>query len=141
MNPTNTTPTALESAHGLLHERMLRGDVMAAACPSREILKHLTSRWGVLVLIALLPGTLRFSALRRQIEGVSERMLAQTLQWLEADGMVHRHAFNTVPPHVEYTLTPLGRQGAEKVRDLTDWLETHLPALLAATSADHAPTA
>jgi len=54
---------------------------------------------------------------------------------------VHRHAFNTVPPHVEYTLTPLGRQGAEKVRDLTDWLETHLPALLAATSADHAPTA
>ena len=54
MNPTNTAPSALESPHGLLHERMLRGDVMAAACPSREILKHLTSRWGVLVLLSLI---------------------------------------------------------------------------------------
>ncbi|MBD9367151.1 helix-turn-helix domain-containing protein [Xanthomonas sp. XNM01] len=114
-----------------LSDRLGRGDLMAAACPSREVLKHLTSRWGVLVLIALLPGTQRFSQLRRAIGGVSERMLAQTLQWLEGDGMLERRAFNTVPPHVEYTLTPLGREAAEKVRDLADWIEVMLPQILA----------
>lgn len=113
-----------------LSEKLDRGDVLAANCPSREVLKHLTSRWGVLVMIVLLPDTQRFSALRRSIEGISERMLSQTLQWLEADGMVHRHVYNTVPPHVEYTLTPLGREAAEKVRDLADWIEVNLPVIL-----------
>ncbi len=100
---------------------------MAVGCPSREVLKHLTSRWGVLVLIALQPGTCRFGDLRRKIAGVSERMLAQTLQWLENDGMVERRAYKVVPPHVEYTLTPLGSQAAAKVRDLADWIEVSLP--------------
>lgn len=113
-----------------LSEKLDCGDVLAANCPSREVLKHLTSRWGVLVMIVLLPGTQRFSALRRSIEGISERMLSQTLQWLEADGMVHRHVYNTVPPHVEYPLTPLGREAADKVRDLADWIEVNLPAIL-----------
>jgi DNA-binding HxlR family transcriptional regulator len=117
-----------------LTDQLMRGNVMAAACPSREILKHLTSRWGVLVLIALLPGTQRFSELRRRIDGVSERMLAQTLHWLEGDGMVHRHDFQTVPPHVEYQLTPLGREAATKVRDLADWLELNLPQILQASA-------
>ena len=103
---------------------------MAAACPSREILQHLTSRWGVLVLIALLPGKQRFSDLRRCIGGVSERMLAQTLQRLEADGMLDRKDFKTVPPHVEYTLTTIGHEAAEKVHGLVDWLEAKLPAIL-----------
>lgn len=111
-----------------------RGDVMAAACPSREILNHLTNRWGVLVLIALQPGTQRFSQLKRCIGGVSERMLAQTLQLLENDGMLERRAYNVVPPHVEYTLTPLGCQAAAKVRDLVDWIEVNLPAITAHTS-------
>ncbi|MGU3575621.1 winged helix-turn-helix transcriptional regulator [Brucellaceae bacterium C25G] len=102
---------------------------MAAACPSREVLKHLTSRWGVLVLIALQPGTHRFSDLRRKIDGVSERMLAQTLQWLENDGMVHRKAYKVVPPHVEYTLTPMGCEAAAKVKDLADWIEVTLPII------------
>ena len=83
---------------------------MAQACPSREVLKHVTSRWGVLVLIALEGKTRRFSELRRSIGGVSERMLAQTLQWLEGDGLVLRIAHDVVPPHVEYRLTPLGRE-------------------------------
>ena len=82
------------------------------------------------MLIVLLDGTQRFSALRRGIDGISERMLSQTLQWLEADGMVDRHVFNAVPPHVEYTLTPLGRKAAEKVQDLADWLEVNLSAIL-----------
>lgn len=112
-----------------LSERIGRGDLMAAACPSRDVLKHLTSRWGVLVLIALQPGTLRFSDLRRKIGGVSERMLAQTLQWLEGDGIVERKAYKIVPPHVEYTLTPIGQEAAEKVRDLADWIEISLPRI------------
>jgi DNA-binding HxlR family transcriptional regulator len=103
---------------------------MATQCPSREILNHLTSRWGVLVLIGLLPGTLRFSQLRRKIGGVSERMLAQTLQLLESDGMVKRHAYDIVPPHVEYTLTSMGREAAVRVRELADWVEMHYAAVL-----------
>lgn len=112
-----------------LSEKFHRGDLMTAACPSRDVLKHVTSRWGVLVLIALEAGTHRFSELRRKIGGVSERMLAQTLQWLEGDGLVERVAFEVVPPHVEYSLTPLGREAAEKVRVLADWIETSLPRI------------
>ncbi|MEE4409192.1 MULTISPECIES: winged helix-turn-helix transcriptional regulator [unclassified Serratia (in: enterobacteria)] len=121
-----------------LSEKMLRGDVMAAACPSREILSHLTSRWGVLILIALLPETLRFSEIRRRIGGVSERMLAQTLQLLEKDGMINRYDYNIVPLRVEYTLTPLGKEAAAKVRDLADWIENNLAAL---TLAHNSPDA
>ena len=110
-----------------LSERMRRGDLMSAACPSREVLKHLTSRWGVLVLLALERGTHRFSELRRAIGGVSERMLAQTLQHLEGDGLVDRVAYEVVPPHVEYSLTALGREATERVRALADWIEVSLP--------------
>lgn len=112
-----------------LSEKLERGDLMAAACPSREVLKHVTSRWGVLTLMVLEKGTHRFSALRRAIGGVSERMLSQTLQWLEEDGLVLRVAFEVVPPRVEYSLTPLGMEAAEKVRGLADWIETSLPRI------------
>lgn len=112
--------------------KMRRGQLLAAACPSRDVLKHVTSRWGVLVLIVLETGEHRFSALRRAIEGVSERMLAQTLQWLEQDGLVDRIAYEVVPPHVEYRLTPLGVEAAAKVRGLADWIETRLPNILEA---------
>jgi DNA-binding HxlR family transcriptional regulator len=112
-----------------LSERVRRGDLMSAACPSRDVLKHVTSRWGVLVLLALEGGTHRFSELRRAIGGVSERMLAQTLQLLEGDGLVDRVAYEVVPPHVEYSLTPLGREVTERVRALADWIETSLPRI------------
>lgn len=114
-----------------LSDRLARGDLMAAACPSRDVLKHLTSRWGVLVLIALQDGTLRFSDLRRRIGGISERMLAQTLQWLESDGIVARRDHGTVPPHVDYRLTPLGEEAAARVRGLADWIEINLPRIRA----------
>lgn len=120
---------------GTLSERMDRGDLMAAACPSREIFRHVTSQWGVLVLIALQSETHRFSELRRRIGGISERMLAQTLQWLAADGLVDRVAYKVVPPHVEYSLTPLGRQAAEKVAALADWIECNLPEIAALRNA------
>lgn len=108
-----------------------QGDVLREMCPSRAVLQHLTSRWGVLVMVVLSRGTHRFSALRRQIGGVSERMLAQTLQNLEADGMVRRVAHDVVPPHVEYSLTPLGAEAAERVIALAGWVEGRLPAIMA----------
>jgi DNA-binding HxlR family transcriptional regulator len=108
-----------------------RADVLLELCPSRAVLQHLTSRWGVLVMVVLAQGTHRFSALRRRIGGVSERMLAQTLQHLEADGMVLRVAHDVVPPHVEYSLTPLGAEAADRVIALAGWVEARLPAILA----------
>lgn len=104
-------------------------NVMDARCPSRVILNHLTSKWGVLILIALRQGTLRFSELRRRIDGVSERMLAQTLQLLEEDGMVQRKSYETVPPHVEYSLTDMGMQAADKVHALVLWVEGSYPEI------------
>ena len=115
-----------------LSDKLRRGDVLASACPSRAVLRHLTSQWGVLVLIVLEEGTFRFSTLRRRIDGVSERMLAQTLKALEGDGLVRRMSFDTVPPHVEYSLTDLGREAARRVKDLADWVEASLPAILSA---------
>lgn len=115
-----------------LADRMQRGDLFAEKCPSREVLKHVTSRWGVLLLVALLSGTQRFSDLRRKVNGISEKMLAQTLQWLEADGFVERISYPVVPPHVEYTLTQSGTEIAKKVEALADWIELNLPEIIAA---------
>ncbi len=114
-----------------LAELMRRGNVFAEECPSREILRHVTSRWGVLILVALLDGTHRFSDLRRKVGGVSEKMLSQTLQALEADGFVLRTSFPVVPPHVEYSLTGPGEEVAQLVQQLADWIEGNLPTLLA----------
>ncbi|MDQ0715503.1 DNA-binding HxlR family transcriptional regulator [Streptomyces luteogriseus] len=97
-----------------------------ALCPYRLILEHVTSRWGVLVLTELLDRPYRFSELRRAISalgsrGVSEKMLTQTLQTLERDGLVHRDAKPVIPPRVDYSLTGLGREAAEQVKALAAW--------------------
>lgn len=114
-----------------LSEAVRRGALLNAKCPSRDVLRHLTGRWAVLVLIVLQDGTHRFSELRRKIGGVSERMLAETLQGLEADGMLIRTDHRTVPPHVDYDLTELGREAAEKVAALADWIEVSMPRIMA----------
>ncbi len=106
-----------------------RGNLMAAACPSRDVLRRLTGRWGMLVLRVLSGGPQRFSGLRRRIGGISERMLAQTLQGLESDGLLLRRDFQTVPPHVEYELTPMGHEAARRVDALLDWIEAALPQI------------
>ncbi|MGS3575238.1 winged helix-turn-helix transcriptional regulator [Citrobacter freundii] len=112
--------------------RQLRdGNLFAEQCPSREVLKHVTSRWGVLILVALRDGTHRFSDLRRKMGGVSEKMLAQSLQALEQDGFINRVSYPVVPPHVEYSLTQLGEQVSDKVAALADWIELNLPQVLA----------
>jgi DNA-binding HxlR family transcriptional regulator len=84
----------------------------------------------VLVLVALMEGTHRFSDLRRKVGGVSEKMLAQTLQCLEKDGFIDRVSFPVVPPHVEYTLTPMGKEIGHKVESLADWIEINLPKIM-----------
>ncbi|MFJ4471988.1 winged helix-turn-helix transcriptional regulator [Streptomyces sp. NPDC089424] len=100
-----------------------------AMCPYRLVLEHVTSRWGVLVLIRLLERPHRFSELRRaigEIRQVSEKMLTQTLQTLERDGLVHRDAHPVIPPRVDYSLTGLGREAAEQVRALARWTEQRM---------------
>lgn len=109
-----------------LLSRWQRGNVMAADCPSRPVLQHLTSRWGALVMVALATRRHRFAELRRAVGGVSERMLSQTLKELEADGMVLRTAHEVVPPHVDYELTPLGQEAARHLIPLIGWIEGNL---------------
>ncbi|MFF3917623.1 winged helix-turn-helix transcriptional regulator [Streptomyces sp. NPDC001852] len=111
-----------------------------AMCPHRLVLEHVTSRWGVLVLIQLLDRPYRFSELRRAItglggRGVSEKMLTQTLQTLERDGLVHRDAKPVIPPRVDYSLTGLGREAAEQVRALAQWTERRMDDVLGARRA------
>jgi len=113
-----------------LSAQMQRGEIFAVECPSRAILQHVTSRWGVLVLVALMEGTQRFSELRRKVGKVSEKMLAQTLQQLEQDGFIQRVAHPVVPPHVDYSLTGLGHEVGRVVESLTDWIEENLPKIL-----------
>jgi DNA-binding HxlR family transcriptional regulator len=107
-------------------------NVNRVECPSRAVLEHVTSRWGVLVLAALLERSYRFSELRREVGGVSEKMLAQTLQTLERDGFVHRDAKPVIPPRVDYSLTPLGHAAAERVWELARWVEHSLDEVFAA---------
>ncbi|MDT9683872.1 helix-turn-helix domain-containing protein [Streptomyces sp. TRM76323] len=107
-------------------------DVFARYCPSRGTLEHVTGRWGGLTLGALYEGSLRFNELRRRVDGVSEKMLSQTLHALERDGLVHREAQPTNPPRVDYELTPLGREVAERLLCLIRLLEDRMPRILAA---------
>lgn len=95
-------------------------------CPYRLVMEHVTSRWGVLVLMELLERSYRFSELRRAISGVSEKMLTQTLQTLERDGMVHRDAKPVIPPRVDYSLTDLGREAAAQVSALAVWTKDRM---------------
>lgn len=107
-------------------------DVFSKRCPSRGTLEHATGRWGSLTLGALYEGSLRFNALRRRVDGVSEKMLSQTLHALERDGLVHREAQPTNPPRVDYELTPLGRQVAERLLGLIHLVEGRMDEVLAA---------
>ena len=108
----------------------LLGQVLSTDCPSREILEHLTNKWSVLVLRCLSDGVHRFSELKQRIEGVSEKMLAQTLKMLEKDGFILRTVYPVVPPKVEYQLTILGSQAADKMNYLIQWIERSLPEIL-----------
>ncbi|MBA0169739.1 transcriptional regulator [Pectobacterium versatile] len=119
-----------EARSKALTEKVRMGELFTVDCPSRGVLKHVSSLWGVLCLISLREGTLRFGELRRKASGVSEKMLAQTLKRLEEDGFVLRFSHPVVPPYVEYSLTPLGREVSEQVAILADWIELNISSVM-----------
>lgn len=100
--------------------------------PVREILAKIGDKWSILTIMMLSGGTRRFSELQRGIEGISQRMLTLTLRGLERDGLVTREVFPTIPPRVEYTLTPLGRSLQQPVSALGQWVMANLPEIDAA---------
>ncbi len=110
----------------------LVADVFARDCLSRQALENIAGKWGTLALAALHEGAYRFNALRRRVDGVSEKMLAQTLQALERDGMVRREVQATIPPRVEYSLTPLGAKVAARLVDLIELVEGEIEQVKAA---------
>ncbi|HCT78642.1 MAG TPA: transcriptional regulator [Micromonosporaceae bacterium] len=112
----------------------LVADIFARDCTSRPTLEAVAGKWGILALAALHDGSFRFNALRRKVDGVSEKMLSQTLQTLERDGMVLRDVQATIPPRVEYSLTPLGHKVAEKLVDLIELVESEMPQVHEAQS-------
>ncbi|MCJ2074739.1 helix-turn-helix transcriptional regulator [Methylobacterium sp. E-016] len=104
----------------------------ASACPTRMVLDRVADKWAVLVLGLLADGPVRFNQLRRAIEGLSQKMLSQTLKSLERDGLVSRRAIATVPVTVEYSITPLGRTLTSTVDALRVWAEIHMEEVLSA---------
>jgi DNA-binding HxlR family transcriptional regulator len=102
---------------------------------TREILSLVGDKWSVLVIVNLGEGTMRFSDLKRAIEGISQRMLTLTLRGLERDGLVKRTVFPTIPPRVDYELTRLGRTLLEPVTALATWAQRHKPEIQRAREA------
>ncbi|MCF1595976.1 winged helix-turn-helix transcriptional regulator [Streptomyces muensis] len=120
----------MDTTHERTEAQDLPYNVFAKACPSRGTLEHVTGRWGGLTIGALYEGSLRFNELRRRVDGVSEKMLSQTLHALERDGLVHREAQPTNPPRVDYELTPLGRGVAERLLSLIHFVEGQMDDVL-----------
>jgi DNA-binding HxlR family transcriptional regulator len=107
-------------------------DVLDQSCPSRQVLGRIADKWTALVIYALADGKHRYSALKRRIGGVSQKMLTQTLRDLERDGLVERTVHPVVPPMVEYELTALGRTLTRPLGAICEWAEKHLPEMMSA---------
>ncbi|MGW5376943.1 winged helix-turn-helix transcriptional regulator [Nocardia sp. NPDC003999] len=113
----------------------LPADVYSAKCPTREILDHIAGKWTVLIIDALADGTMRYTDLRHRIDGISQKMLTQTLRQLESDGFVTRTVHPTIPPRVDYTLTGLGHSLRTPIAALREWIETNINHIEAARRA------
>jgi DNA-binding HxlR family transcriptional regulator len=110
-------------------ERAKQASVMNAHCLSRVVLSRIADKWTALIIHVLATGTRRYAELQREIGGISQKMLTQTLRSLERDGLVSRKVHPVAPPKVEYALTPLGRTLIEPLRAICRWSEKHLPQL------------
>jgi DNA-binding HxlR family transcriptional regulator len=113
-------------------ETMQIYNVYDSKCPTRAVLDRIADKWTVLVLGLLEGGTRRFSDLQREIDGISQKMLTQTLRELERDGLVRRTVYPEVPPHVEYDLTELGRTLSEPIAAIRRWAEEHIREVILA---------
>ncbi|MDQ1153932.1 helix-turn-helix domain-containing protein [Brevundimonas sp. SORGH_AS_0993] len=114
-----------------LQETAPRGDVFAAQCPTRQLLDRIADKWSILILMTLGEGPLRFNGLKRRIEGVSQKMLSQTLRSLERDGLVLRTVEATSPVTVTYAVTPLGQTLMAAMQAMIVWAETRMPEVAA----------
>ncbi|CCQ95031.1 Transcriptional regulator, HxlR family [[Clostridium] ultunense Esp] len=104
-----------------------KADVSVNACAYRRVLEIISSKWVVLVMHVLVEGSKRYGEIARRIEGISQKMLTQTLRQLERDGLVHRSVYPTVPPTVDYTLTPLGESLMRHICGFRDWTHVYFP--------------
>jgi DNA-binding HxlR family transcriptional regulator len=102
-------------------------DIFRIDCLSRQVLQLIADEWTPLVIYALEERTMRFGQLLKRIDGISKKMLTQTLRALERNGLVQRVVYPVVPPVVEYSLTPLGQTLIEPIHALANWAYTHLP--------------
>jgi len=109
-----------------------RYDSLSATCPSRAVLNQVADKWTVLVLGVLVGGTTRFNELRRRVQGITQKMLTQTLRDLERHGLVSRRIYAEVPPRVEYSLTPMGRSLVRVLDNVREWADTHAGEVIAA---------
>jgi DNA-binding HxlR family transcriptional regulator len=107
-------------------------NVLDQNCESRQALERIADKWTCLIVYALLDGPLRHGELRRRIEGISQKMLTQTLRSMEADGLVMRTVVDVIPPHVEYSLTELGQTLSEPLVAICRWAMDHLSEMQAA---------
>ncbi|MEE4453511.1 helix-turn-helix domain-containing protein [Novosphingobium resinovorum] len=124
------------TAPGYLQETArLTPDVYAADCPTRQLLDRIADKWSVLILTTLGGGGMRFNGLRRRIDGISQKMLSQTLRSLERDGLVLREVVPTVPVSVSYAVTPLGRELLDALQAMIDWAERRMAAVASAQVA------
>jgi DNA-binding HxlR family transcriptional regulator len=110
-------------------------NVLTATCPSRTSLARIANKWTAMIVSALGDGKLRFSDIRSTVDGISGKVLTDTLRDLERDGLVSRHVYAEVPPRVEYELTPLGRTLHTPLRALNHWAEQHIEQVLTAREA------
>ncbi len=108
-----------------------KASVYIRQCPSRELLVRIADKWAVIIVVALAERAHRFGELKRHVEGISQKMLTQTLRNLEQDGLVIRTVFTGSPLQVEYSLTPLGRELTDVLQPLLTWAEDHVPEVLA----------
>lgn len=112
-------------------------DVMAPTCPSRVVLHRIGARWTIFIVTALQDGPMRFTDIKRRIDGITPKVLTETLRSMQEDGLVSRQDLGGQPPHVEYALTPLGRSLLEPLGAVREWAESHVPEVLAAREAFH----
>jgi len=110
-------------------------NVLMRTCPSRTSLAEIANKWTALIVVVLGPGPLRFSEVRERVDGISPKVLAETLRRLQRDGIVTRQAFAEMPPRVEYELTELGRTLREPLDALRTWAESNIDKVLAARDA------
>jgi DNA-binding HxlR family transcriptional regulator len=116
-------------------------NVLDQSCQSRQALDRIADKWTCLIVYALLNGPLRHGELRRTIEGISQKMLTQTLRSMEADGLVKRTVVDVIPPHVEYSLTELGQTLSEPLVAICRWAMDHLSEMQAARQRNLEATA